>query len=296
MPDLLLGATAGGSGASMYAAVTTDLVAEIQRRHDLSPTATAAVGRLVTGAVLFGASLAERERLSLQISGDGPIATLAADSWLLDERTIGARGYARNGQTELPTNARGKFDVAGAIGRGVLQVTKSYDVGQPYVGVVPLHSGEIAEDLAAYLAKSEQIPSVVALGVLANPAGVIAAGGVVAQVLPGTSAAAVAQLERRAASMPAVTRVLAEQPDPLRLLQLLSNDDGVRPSRSMGVAFACLCTKRKVEAVLLGLGRTELERMNRERNQTEATCEFCQRCYVFERNEIASLIDRLQKP
>ena len=91
---------------------------EIQRRHDLSPTATAAVGRLVTGAVLLGASLGARERISLQITGDGPIGTLAADAWLLDERTIGARGYARNGRVELPINARGKFDVAGAIGDG----------------------------------------------------------------------------------------------------------------------------------------------------------------------------------
>ena len=197
MPDLLLGATAG-SGASIFAAVTTDLVAEVQRRHDLSPTATAAVGRLVTGAVLFGAGLAGRERISLQISGDGPIGTVAADAWLLGDRTVGARGYARNGRAELPIDARGKFDVAGVIGDGLLQVTKSYEVGQPYVGVVPLQSGEIAEDLAAYLAKSEQIPSVVALGVLANPNGVVAAGGVLAQVLPGAGDAAIALLEARA--------------------------------------------------------------------------------------------------
>jgi molecular chaperone Hsp33 len=294
MPDLLLGATAGGSGASIFAAVTTNLVAEIQRRHDLSPTATAAVGRLVTGAVLFGASLSGRERISLQISGNGPIGTIVADSWLLDERTIGARGYARNGRAELPIDARGKFDVAGAIGGGTLQVTKSYEVGQPYVGVVPLHSGEIAEDLAAYLAKSEQIPSVVALGVLANPGGVVAAGGVLAQVLPGASEAAIAHLEERARSMPPVTTVISELADPRQLLDELSGQADLRTSRSMDVRFACLCTKRKVEVALLGLGRAELERMNDERDETEATCEFCQRRYVFMRAEIAALIDRLR--
>ncbi|MBV8117043.1 MAG: Hsp33 family molecular chaperone HslO [Candidatus Eremiobacteraeota bacterium] len=292
MPDLLLGATA--AGASMFAAVTTDLVAEVQRRHDLSPTATAAVGRLVTGAALLGASLTGHERISLQISGDGPIATLVADAWLLDERTIAARGYARNGKVDLPIDARGKFDVSGSIGSGVLQVTKSYEVGQPYVGVVPLHSGEIAEDLAAYLAKSEQIASVVALGVLANPRGVVAAGGVMAQVLPGTTDASIARLEDRARAMPPVTQLVAERPEPLALLRLLSGDESLASTRSMDVRFACLCTKRKVEAALLGLGRAELEGMNRERPQTEATCEFCQRRYVFDRGEIAALIDRLE--
>jgi molecular chaperone Hsp33 len=294
MPDLLLGATTAGSGASFFAAVTTDLVAEVQRRHDLSPTATAAVGRLITGSVLFGASLTGRERISLQISCDGPIATVVADSWLLDDTSIGARGYARNGHTELPIDARGKFDVAGAIGDGTLAVTKSYEVGQPYVGVVPLHSGEIAEDLAAYLAKSEQIPSVVALGVLANPAGVVAAGGVLAQVLPGASDADVTHLEERARSMPPITKLIAEQPDPLRLLRVLSGDGHLQANRSMNVRFACLCTKRKVEAALLALGRTELERMNRERARTEAICEFCQRRYVFTRPEVTALIDRLE--
>jgi molecular chaperone Hsp33 len=295
MPDLLLGATAG-SGASIFAAVTTDLVAEVQRRHDLSPTATAAVGRLVTGAVLFGAGLALRERISLQISGDGPIGTVAADAWLLDDGTVGARGYARNGRAELPIDARGKFDVAGIIGDGLLQVTKSYEVGQPYVGVVPLQSGEIAEDLAAYLAKSEQIPSVVALGVLANPNGVVAAGGVLAQVLPGAGDAAIAQLEARADAMPPVTKVIAERPDARHLLQQLSGDEDLRSQRSMDVRFACLCTKRKVEAALLGLGAVELQRMNRERDETEATCEFCQRRYVFTRGEIEALVDRLEEP
>ncbi len=289
MPDLLLGATAG-SGASIFATVTTDLVAEVQRRHDLSPTVTAAVGRLVTGAVLFGASLALRERISLRISGDGPIGTLAADAWLLDDRTVGARGYARNGRAELPIDARGKFDVAGAIGDGLLQVTKSFEVGQPYVGVVPLHSREIAEDLAAYLAKSEQVPSVVALGVLANPKGVVAAGGVLAQVLPGAGESAIADLEKRARAMPAVTKLIAEREDARHLLHQLSGDVELRSQREMDVRFACLCTKQKVEAVLRGLGRSELESMNRERDETEAICEFCGRRYVFTRDEIEALI------
>jgi molecular chaperone Hsp33 len=295
MPDLLLSATAVDSGIAIYAAVTTDLVAEIARRHDLSPTATAAVGRLATGAVLLGANLKGRERISLQISGDGPIRALTADAWLLDDATIGVRGYAHHGQVDVPLSPRGKFDVAGAIGDGVLQVTKSYEVGQPYAGVVPLHSGEIAEDVAAYLLQSEQIPSVVALGVLANPDGIVAAGGIIAQVLPGAYEAATERLERRALAMPPVTTLIARWADAHQLLREIAGDVELRAPRSMGVRFDCLCTKAKVEVALTGLGRAELERMEQAHDETEATCEFCRRVYALSKPEIRALIDRLEE-
>jgi len=293
MPDRLLTVSATIAGASVAAAVTTDLVTEVQRRHDLSPTATAAAGRLVTGAVLLGANLGENERISLQISGDGPIGSLVADAWLRDASTIGARGYARNGRVELPVNARGKFDVAGALGNGALQVTRSYEVGQPYAGVVPLHTGEIAEDIAAYLAKSEQIPSVVALGVLADPRGVVAAGGIVAKMLPGASEADVAALERRANALPAITALITERPDPAYLLQRLLGSEVPDTAAAMDVSFTCSCTKQKVETVLRALGKRELERLSRERDQTEATCEFCRRTYAFTSGELRAMAETL---
>lgn len=293
MPDQLLGATLARSGVAAFAAVTTELVSEIQRRHDLSPTATAAVGRLVSGAVLLGANLKGRERISLQISGDGPIGAVTAEAWLLDEHTIGARAYARWPHAEMPINARGKFDVAGALGSGVLQVTKSSEVGQPYAGVVPLHSGEIAADLAEYLARSEQIPSVVALGVLANPEGIAAAGGVIAQVLPGTDEPAISELEERARAMPAVTTLIAQGFDANGLLRELAGDAEMRSERRFEVRFACRCSRKKVETALTGFGRDGLERMKTQREETAATCEFCGRVYPFTQAEIARLIDRL---
>jgi molecular chaperone Hsp33 len=290
MADLLLGASARDEEIVLFAAVTTELVSEIQRRHDLAPTAMAAVGRLATGAVLFGAGLNGSERVSLQISGDGPIGMLAAEAWLLDERTIGVRGYARNPHADLPIDARGKFDVAGAIGDGFLQVTKSYAAGRPYVSVVPLHSGEIAEDLAFHLAQSEQIPSVVALGVLANPLGVMAAGGILAQVLSGADESATEDLERRALGMPAVTTLIAQDADARRLLSELAGDARLRSHRSMEVRFACLCTREKVEAALRALGESELQSMSEERDETAATCEFCKKPYAFTREQIRALI------
>ncbi len=292
MPDMIVAASAAGAQIAVAAAVTTDLVAEIRDRHDLWPTATAAVGRLTTGAALFAATnLKGNERISLQIAGNGPLGTVAADSWLLDDRTIGARGYARTPQVELPIDARGKFNVAGAIGEGSLHVTRSSEGGQPYVGVVPLVSGEIAEDLAHYLGQSEQTPSVVALGVLANPEGIVAAGGILAQVLPGADERALSELERRALAMPPVTQLIAQGADAAALLRVLTGDDDLRSYRTIDVRFACRCNRAKVESVLLGLGADEILALTRERDLTEATCEYCKTQYVFTSEELRQLVE-----
>jgi molecular chaperone Hsp33 len=293
MPDRIIAASALNAGIAITAAITTDLVGEIRDRHDLWPTATAAVGRLTTGAALLAANLKGNERISLQVAGDGPLGNIAADAWFLDERTIGARGYARNPQVELPVDARGKFNVAGAVGKGSLQVTRSTDVGQPYVGVVPLASGEIAEDLAAYLAQSEQIPSIVALGVLADPNGVAAAGGVIAQVLPGADERVLAALEERAIAMPPVTQQISAGADAQALLRAVAGDTTLRAFRELDVRFACRCSRTKVEAVLMGMGADELLALTRERDLTEATCEYCKTEYVFTAEELKELSTHL---
>lgn len=289
MPDLLIGAASPEAGIAVVAAITTDLVTEIQRRHDLSPLATAVTGRLATGATLFGSSLKARERLTLQIGGDGPIGSVGADAWLVEENLLGARAYARHSTVDLPLNARGKFDVAKAVGKGSLQVIKSYDLGQPYVGVVPLYSGEIAEDLAAYLVQSEQIPSVVALGVLADPKGVRAAGGVLAQVLPGADQEAVSMLEARAVAMPAITTLIDNGADAHELLHALAGPLTLRSHRTVDLRFACFCDRSRVEAALIGMGAKELLKLAMERPETEATCEFCKKLYVFTKDEVEQL-------
>jgi molecular chaperone Hsp33 len=291
MPDLLLSASAPDAGIAVVAAITTGLVAEIRSRHDLSPVATAATGRLATAVALFGSSLSGSERVTFQVIGDGPIGGIAADAWLLDEDVLGVRGYARNPHVDLPLNARGKFDVAGAVGQGSLQVTKSYDVGRPYNSVVPLFSGEIAEDVASYLVNSEQIPSVVALGVLAGPDGIVAAGGVLAQVMPGANDSAVARLEERALALPPVTTLISDGADAQALLNALAGDLGLRAHRAVALQFACSCTREKVETALLGMGADELRSLAAERPDTEATCEFCRKVYTFSAGEIERLAE-----
>ncbi|HTD37322.1 MAG TPA: Hsp33 family molecular chaperone HslO [Candidatus Limnocylindrales bacterium] len=291
--DRIVTASAARGTVSLAAGVTSGLVHEARERHDLAPTASAAVGRLLTAAALLGASLTGRERLTLQIVGDGPIGALTADAWNGGDRVVGARAYARNGRADLPLNARGKFDVARVVGDGKLQVTKTYEVGQPYSGIVPLVSGEIGDDVAAYLANSEQIPSVVALGVLADPNGIRAAGGVIAQVLPGADEATIATLERNAAAMDAVTKQIVDGADAEALLRAVAGDLDVKIFESYGVRFDCRCTREKVETALLGLGKDELAKIAREQPETEATCDFCGETYVLSADDVRGLAERL---
>lgn len=294
MPDRILTATASNGSFSIATGITTDLVRELQSRLELSPTASAAVGRLATAAALLGTSLKGKERLSMQVAASGPLGSISADVAMLSPGVLGVRGYARAPAAELPLNARGKFDVAGAVGDGHLQVTRSYEVGQPYVGIVALASGEIAEDVAAYLADSQQIPSVVALGVLANPSGIVAAGGAIAQVMPGAGERTIAALERRAGEMAPITEQIESGALAEALADSLAGDLELRHVRDYEVRFSCRCTRQKVQTALLGLGRDELAKIAREQQSTEAVCEFCKKRYVLSRDEVTSLIGRLE--
>src|SRR5450631_949369 len=293
MQDRLVTASAANGTVSLVAGITTQVVREAQQRHRLAPTASAAVGRLITGAGLLGASLGSRERLTLQIKGDGPIGSIVADSWNAGAGCVAARAYARYPAADIPLNGRGKFDVAGVIGKGQLQVTKSYELGQPYNGIVPLETGEIGDDIAAYLANSQQIPSVVALGVLANPDGIVAAGGIIAQLMPGADDATIAALERNAREMPPVTQQIVEGADGEALLSAVTRSLELNVFRDFAIEFDCRCTREKVESALLGLGRDELSKIASEQPHTEATCEFCKRRYVLSASEVTALVSRL---
>lgn len=292
MPDRLVTAAAADGMISLVAGTTTELVRETQSRHELAPTASAAVGRLITGAALLGASLKGRERVSLQIAGSGAIGRIVADVATLEDQTIGARAYAQHPSADLPLNARGKFDVAGVVGSGQLHVTRSFEVGQPYNGVVPLVSGEIGEDLAAYLVRSQQIPSVVALGVLANPSGILSAGGLIAQVMPGADESTLERIEERARAMRPVTEQIVAGAGPEEMLVEFIGELGLKTFREVPISFACRCTRERVEVALLALGRDELLKMAAEQERTEAVCEFCKKRYVLTEHEVRELVAR----
>ena len=295
VPDRLVTVTARSGSFSIIAGVTTELVRETARRQPLSPTSSAALGRLLTASALLGTSLKGKERLTLQIVGSGPIGALVAESWLLDAETIGVRGYARHPEAEMPLNERGKFDVGGVVGNGRLQVTRSFEIGQPYVGVVPLASGEIGDDVATYLRDSEQIPSVVALGVLVRSAGVAAAGGAIAQLLPGADEATISGLETTANALTPVATQVADGAGPEDVARSLAGSLPLKTFTAYGVRFACRCTRERVEIAMLGLGRDELAKLRDEPAAPEATCEFCHDRYYFSTEEIDAMIARLER-
>ena len=289
--DRVVTASAANGTVSFVAGITTELVRETQLRHGLAPTASAAVGRLVTAAALLGSSLKGPERLTLQIAGDGPVGKIVADAWSAGDGVIGARGYARNPLADLPVNVIGKFDVAGLIGKGQLQVTKSYEIGQPYVGIVPLETGEIGEDIASYLANSEQIPSIVALGVLADPNGIKAAGGVIAQLMPGADDKTISILEKNALDMAPVTTQIGAGADAMDLIRRLSHGLELKTyDTGWEARFDCFCTQERVERALVGLGKDELIKLASEQPETEATCEFCKKRYLLSAADVERLV------
>jgi molecular chaperone Hsp33 len=294
MRDRLVSATAADGTVALVAGVTTSLVSQTRERHATSPTASVALGRLITAAALCGANLKGRERLSLQITGSGPIGGMVAEVTMLPDHTVGARAYAHHPQADVALTESGHFNVGALVGRGKLLVTKSYEVGQPYTGIVNLITGEIASDVAAYFAYSEQVPSVVAVGVHLDNSGVRAAGGVMAHVLPGASDDTITRLEENANAMEPVTTQLLAGVEPEGIIERICEGTSPKRLREYDALFACRCTREKVETALLGLGHDELVKIAEEQDKTEATCEFCKRIWVLSSDEVSSLAARIR--
>jgi molecular chaperone Hsp33 len=284
--DYAASALAAGDSVRIVAARTTQLVREAQDRHGCSPTVTAALGRLLTGAALMGSMLQGKERITLQVSGDGPVRGIVADV------SAGGRvrGYPLRPSVEKPLNHAGKFDVGGIVGRGFLHVTRIFDTGQPYTSAVPLATGEIGDDLAHYFAKSEQIPTVVAVGVLANSGGVLAAGGILAQVLPGADEQVVDVLESSARTLPHVSSLVHQGLSPEELVGQIAAPLHPRIAAVHPVAFSCHCDRTRVVKALVGLGHDALEAMANIQDETEAVCDFCGKKYYFAPGEIREIL------
>ncbi len=291
LADLVLAATTEDGTLSLVAAITTELTRETQRRHQLAPTAAIALGRLITGATLFGASLKGQDRISLQVVGDGPLNTLAADVFLNNPEEIGARAHARYPEVDLTSEAAGT--IGAAVGQGRMQVTKSYEIGQPYVGIVALHNGEIGPDLAWYLRHSQQIPSIAALDVVNTDQGIQTAGGYIVQVMPNADESVFSKLETHAAQLPALADLLSGGATPRELIDRLTAGRTLRSIQAYTVRFTCRCSRDKVATALLGLGRDELTKMAQDKEPTEAICDFCRQAYYFQPDEISDLAKRL---
>lgn len=275
------------------AAITTNLVAEAARRHDLWPTVAAALGRTLTGTLLLGSSLKELDRLTVQIVSDGPVGGITTEANARGE----VRGYVRNAEAHAPYNEHGKFDVRAVVGEGMFYVTREsgYDVGlyrEPYRGSVPLVSGEIAEDFAYYLTKSEQIPSAVLLGVLLQPAApyVAAAGGLMIQMMPGADEKTISAIEANVSRMPQATTLIRDGATPVDLLRVALGEIEFEKLGERAVSFACSCSYERAVSLISSIDPNELEAMLREDKGAVMTCHFCNETYRLNEEELQRLM------
>jgi molecular chaperone Hsp33 len=284
--DELVRGTAWNNGIRVFAARTTELVGELQRRHGTYPTATAALGRTATAAAMMGVMLKGNEKLTVQVKGDGPLGQIVVDANSAAE----IRGYVDHPQVHMASNSQGKLDVAGAVGRtGYLYVIKDLGLKEPYRGSVPIISGELGEDFTLYFAESEQSPSAVGLGVLVDTDGtVLHAGGFIVQVMPGLPEDQLERLEQAVSAMPHVTALLDQGETPESLLHFLVGED-LTIHQSLEPVFKCKCSRERFEQALITLGQKELRSLIEEDGKAELHCHFCNEKYLFEAEDLESL-------
>jgi molecular chaperone Hsp33 len=296
--DWLVRATAADGLIRCMSAVTTATVAEAARRHRTSGTVTAALGRTLTGTLLLGAGQKEFDRLTVQVECDGPVRGITAETNAAGR----VRGYVREPVADVPLNAQGKFDVRAAVGSGMFYVTyeSGFDIGlyrEPYRGAVPIVSGEIGEDFAYYLAKSEQIPSAVMLGVLvrARESGetyVEAAGGLMIQVMPGADSETVAAIETTVNRTPHTTALIREGASPRDLLRTALGDVPFEVLEEREVGFSCTCSYERAASLVSSIDAAELESMLREDKGASLTCHFCNETYRIDEPSLALMVEK----
>lgn len=285
----LVRAISENGGIVCTAVDSTDIAAYAEQVHRTSAVVTAAIGRLATAASIMGAALkGEEDSVTLRLAGDGPTGSIIAVS----DSHGNPRVYVQNPIVELPLNQYGKLDVRGAVGgTGYLQVIKDIGMKDPYIGQVPLVSGEIAEDVTSYYAVSEQIPTVCGLGVLVNPdLTVQAAGGYLVQLLPGATEEEITQLEENVKQLPAISAMIAQGATPEEICERALAGFAPQILDSAAVFYRCNCSRERIERALISIGREELERLAEEQKVTEVSCHFCNKKYRLNKEELLGLI------
>lgn len=289
--DYLVKALAFDGGIRAYAVRSTETVGEVQRRHQMWPTATAALGRTLSASVMMGAMLKGEDRMTVKIQGDGPLGPIVVDANAKGE----VRGYATNPQTHVPLNDKGKLDVRGVVGtEGMLSVIKDLGMKDYFTGQVPLISGEIAEDFTQYLVVSEQVPSAVALGVLVNPDNTVkAAGGLIIQVMPGATDETITLLEEKLANMKPISTLIDQGLSPEEILVEVLGQEHVEFLTTIDVKFDCECSKERFGEAIQALGRHEVQAMIDEDHGAEAQCHFCLETYQYSEEELQQFINEM---
>ena len=289
MTDYIIRATAAEGQIRAFAATTRDLVEYARSAHNTRPVATAALGRLLPAGAMLGIMMkGEKDLLTLKIEGDGPIGglTVTADS------RGNVKGYAFHPEVMLPPNAKGKLDVGGALGIGVLSVIKDIGLKDPYVGQTILVTSEIAEDLTYYFATSEQTPSSVALGVLMERDNTVKqAGGFILQMMPGASEEVISALEKRLGEITSITALLDAGNTPEMILEHILGDFGLEILDKLPTAFSCNCSEERIEKALISVGKQELQSMIEDGKTIEVNCHFCNKHYPVTVERLKELLE-----
>ena len=288
--DQLIRVIARDAPVKAMAISARDTVERARAIHDCWPVASAALGRLLMAASMIGAAMKnENGAVTLRVRGDGPLGSLTAVS---DSRG-NVRGYVQNPAVDVPRKAKGKLDVGAAVGAdGDLTVIRDLGLKEPYVGSVQLVGGEIAEDIAAYFAESEQVPTACALGVLIAPDQTVqAAGGYLIQLLPGADEGVVSAVEQGVARLGAVSARLDGGMNPLELLQEALGAFELEVLETAPVEYRCYCSEERVSRALISMGRDELTSLIEEQGGAELTCQFCDKVYRYSAGDLRRLRD-----
>lgn len=291
--DYMVRATAADAQIRAFAATTKDLAEYGRKAHNLSPIAAAALGRLMTGTVMMGTMMDnDQDLITVKMDGDGPLKGVLATA----DRSGNVKGYVTNPYVVMEPNASGHLNVGGGIGEGTLTVIRDMGLKEPYVGQVPLYTGEVAEDLTYYFTKSEQTPSSVGLGVLVERENlsVIAAGGFIIQLLPFASEEVITKLEENLTKFSSVTDILKSGKTPEDLLNILLEGFDVEITDKIDLNFYCNCDKDRVERALMLIGRKELQELIDEGKPVELCCHFCNKKYVFKTSELLEIQRNLE--
>lgn len=287
MKDYIVRGTAANGQIRAFAAYTKDMAEAGRCAHNTSPVATAALGRLMTGAAMMGIMMkGDKNILTIQVHGDGPMEgmTVTADSH------GNVKGYVNHPEVMLPANAKGKIDVGGAIGNGYMSIIKDLGLKEPYVGQIELQTGEIAEDLTYYFAVSEQTPSIVGLGVLMEKNNTVKqSGGFIVQLMPNATEEVICHLENKLGELKSVTTMLEEGKTPEQILETILGDLDLEIMEHTKTQFYCNCSKERVAKALISIGRKELNNLIEEGKEVELNCHFCNTNYIFDVEELKEL-------
>ena len=288
--DYIVRATAADSQIRAFAATTKETVELARQYHNTSPVATAALGRLLTAGAMMGAMMkGEKDLLTLQVKGNGPLGgiTVTADS------AANVKGYVNNPEVLIHANEKGKLDVGGAVGAGILNVIRDMGLKEPYVGQCELQTGEIGDDLTYYFATSEQVPSSVGVGVLMDKGNTVRqAGGFIIQLMPFTSDEVIDRLEAKLSEVKSVTTMLDGGMTPEQILEELLGEFGLEINDTLPTRYHCSCSRERIEKALISIGKKDLQAMIDEGEPIEVGCQFCDKKYQVTVDELKGLLAR----